>query len=75
METGITIDEYLDNEDNDLLSIIASQVNVIYYLNEIELANLYDAFNEDKIKCFTNAFKTIDLAQKALQKKIRESNK
>jgi ADP-dependent phosphofructokinase/glucokinase len=60
----------MDNDAIDLVAVIVSQIDAIRHLHEIELQGLYDRFNEDKIKCISDSFKTIEAAQKALRKKI-----
>ena len=56
----------------DLLGIINTNVDILIYLNDMEgLNGLYDAFQEDKIKCVISAFKTIELAQNAVRKQIK----
>jgi hypothetical protein len=72
METDITFTDEQE-EDVSLVDVILSQLDVIYYLNDVELSGLYDSFNEDKIRCIAGCFQTIEVAQKALRKKIREA--
>ena len=70
MDTDITFNDDTD-EQNFLLDVLMNQVDIIYYINEAELSGLYDKVDEDKIKCITDAFDTMTLAQKALRKKIK----
>ena len=70
MDTDITFNDDTD-EQNFLLDVLMNQVDIIYYINEAELGSIYDKVEEDKIKCISDAFTTMELAQKALRKKIK----
>ena len=70
MDTDIEFNDGVD-EQNFLLDVLMNQVDIIYYINEAELGSIYDKVEEDKIKCISDAFTTMELAQKALRKKIK----
>jgi len=60
-----------DAEYYGLIDVIRTQVDLLYYLNEVEYEALYDEGKDDKIKCVVDCFKVISAAQKAMLKHIK----
>lgn len=82
MADEIELDYEEQNELAGLLDVIRTQVDMLYYLADLDYDGLYDEYKEDKIKCVTTSFKTIaatqrnimKLLQKAKQAKLVESD-
>jgi hypothetical protein len=61
-----------DSEDNELLSIMDSEMSMLATLFDCDFSNLYDQYAEDRIKAVTDVFKVIALTQRAIAKRVRQ---
>ena len=50
---------------------ISDQVNLLFYLQDINFPDLYDNWQEDKIKLVTNCMKIIEAHQKKILKEVK----
>lgn len=50
---------------------ISDQVNLLFYLQEIDFTELYDDFTPDKIKLVAGAMKIIEAQQKKILKEVK----
>lgn len=50
---------------------ISDQVNLLFYLQDINFPDLYDNWQEDKIKLVTNCMKIIEAQQKKILKEVK----
>lgn len=51
--------------------VISDQVNLLFYLQDINFPDLYDNWQEDKIKLVTNCMKIIEAQQKKILKELK----
>ena len=51
--------------------IINDQVSLLFYLQDINFPDLYDNWQEDKIKLVTNCMKIIEAQQKKILKEVK----
>lgn len=51
--------------------VISDQVNLLFYLQDINFPDLYDNWQEDKIKLVTNCMKIIEAQQKKILKEVK----
>jgi len=68
-------EEPADPQGLDLCVVIDYQVAMLRQLQKIDFSTLYDAANDDKIRCVTGFYKVIAEAQNALRKQIKEEAK
>jgi hypothetical protein len=61
-----------EENEYDLCEVLDRQVSLLKQLQRIDLSGVYEAFEEDKIKCITRTFKVISAVQDAL---IRDAKK
>lgn len=57
--------------DNFYLTVINHQIDTLYSLEPLDYRELYDAYQEAKIKCVSKCFEVIAAAQNALLNEIR----
>ena len=67
------MDELQDQIDTVIIDeVISDQVNLLFYMQQINFPDLYDAWNDDKIKIVTNCMKIIERRQVEILKEVKQ---
>jgi hypothetical protein len=70
---GGYMDELQDQIDTVIIDeVISDQVNLLFYMQQINFPDLYDAWNDDKIKIVTNCMKIIERRQVEILKEVKQ---